>query len=45
MPKGKKKSKYDTARDKAYSYYFNKWRGNEKETPAFKEKIKVTRSG
>ena len=40
-----KKSKYDKARNKAYLYYFQKWRGNEKITPAFRQKIKVTRSG
>lgn len=45
MPKGKRKSKFDKARDKAYRFYFNKWRGNEKTTPAFGQKIRVTRSG
>lgn len=45
MTKSKKKSKYDKARDKAYNYYFRKWRRNEKVTPAFKQKVLVTRSG
>ncbi|MBI2036726.1 hypothetical protein HYT17_03795 [Candidatus Microgenomates bacterium] len=45
MTKGKRKSKYDKARDKAYNYYFQRWRGNEKITPAFKQKVRVTRSG
>lgn len=45
MAKGKKKSKYDKARNKAYSYYFRKWRGHEKITPAFKQKVHITRSG
>ncbi len=45
MTKGKKKSKYDKVRDKAYNYYFRKWRENEKITPAFKQKVRVTRSG
>ncbi len=40
-----KKSKYEKARDKGYNYYFNKWRGNEKITPAFGQKVHVTRSG
>ncbi|MBI2017616.1 hypothetical protein HYS92_01050 [Candidatus Daviesbacteria bacterium] len=40
-----KKSKYDKARDKAYRYYFQRWRGNEKVTPAFKQKVRITRSG
>lgn len=39
MAKGKKKSKYDKARDQAYRYYFQKWRGKEKVTPAFGQKI------
>ena len=45
MTKRRKKSKYDKVRNKAYIYYFNKWRGNEKVTPAFGQKIRVTRSG
>ena len=45
MAKGKKKSKYDKVRDKAYRYYSQKWRGNEKITPAFGQKVRVTRSG
>lgn len=45
MTKGKRKSKYDKARDKAYRYYFQRWRGNEKATPAFGQKVQVTRSG
>ncbi|MFH1536085.1 MAG: hypothetical protein ABIC96_03380 [Patescibacteria group bacterium] len=45
MTKGKRKSKYDKTRDKGYRYYFQKWRGNEKITPAFGQKVKVTRSG
>lgn len=40
-----KKSKYDKTKDKAYNYYFNKWRGNEKITPAFEQKVLITRSG
>jgi len=31
MAKSKRKSKFDKARDKAHRFYFNKWRGNEKE--------------
>lgn len=45
MAKAKRKSKYHKARDKAYRYYFQRWRGNEKATPAFGHKIRVTRSG
>ena len=45
MPKGKKKSKYNKVRDKASNYFFQKWRGNEKITPAFGQKVLVTRSG
>ena len=45
MTKRRKKSKYDKAKDKVFRFYFNKWRGNEKVTPAFGQKIRVTRSG
>lgn len=45
MTKGKRRSKYDKAREKAYHYYFQNWRGKEKITPAFKQKVLITRSG
>jgi hypothetical protein len=45
MDKGKRKSKFDKVRGRAHRFYFNKWRGNEKTTPAFGQKIQVTRSG
>ncbi len=45
MGKGKHKSKYKTARDKAESFYFKKWRGKEKTAPAFGEIVFVSRAG
>lgn len=44
-PLGKKLSKFEKERKKAYKYYFEKWRGNEKTTPAFDQKVRVTHSG
>lgn len=45
MPKGHRKSKFEKAKQKARNYYFNKWCGQEKITPAFKQRVLVTRSG
>lgn len=45
MGKGKHKSKYKKARDKAQNFYFKKWRSKEKISPAFKEIIYVSRTG
>lgn len=41
----KKLSKFEKERQKAFKFYFEKWRGNELETPAFGQKVQVTRSG
>lgn len=41
----RKLSKFEKERTKAFKYYFEKWRGNEAITPAFKKKVLVTRSG
>jgi len=43
--KGKHKSKYKKARDKAENFYFKKWRGKEKIAPAFEEIVYVSRAG
>jgi len=45
MSKGKKVSKFEKAKRKAEVFYFNKWKGDEKITPAFGQKVLVTRSG
>ena len=45
MARGRKVSKFDRARAKAKKYYFNKWSGHEGITPAFKQKVLITRSG
>lgn len=42
---GKKISKFERAKRKAEKYYFNSWKGSENITPAFGEKVLVTRSG
>lgn len=45
MAPGKKISKFDKAKQKAFSFYFTKWRNHEGIVPAFKQKVAVTRSG
>ena len=45
MSPAKKLSRFEKERNQAFKYYFEKWRGNEGITPAFKQKVLVTRSG
>lgn len=45
MTKGRRISKFEKARRRAFSFYFTKWRNHEKITPAFNQKILATRSG
>lgn len=45
MSKGKKLSKFNRAKLKAQKYYFQTWFGHERITPAFKQRVLITRSG
>lgn len=42
---GKKISKFERAKRKVEKYYFNSWKGSENITPAFGQKVLITRSG
>ena len=45
MGSGKRISKFEKARRKAFRFYSIKWRGHESVTPAFNQKVLITRSG
>ena len=45
MGKGKHRSKYRIIRERSKQFYFKKWRGKEKISPAFGTPTYVTRSG
>ena len=45
MTPGKKISKFDKAKEKARKFYFEKWKNHEIITPAFNQRVLITRSG